>query len=158
MDQKARKDQTPTPPRIARIRRAAGDSPLERKFAEKWQSLSAPAFVTQHKFHPSRRWKFDFAWPLVRVAAEIHGATFAGGRHVNGLGYWGDRIKINAAQRLNWKVFELVAQDVEDQRVLGEILCEIETRSVEGIIFRNGSPFAEIFAESKRARLERTAA
>src|SRR5687768_16750315 len=31
---------------------------------------------------PARRWRFDFAWPELKVAVECDGGTFTGGRHV----------------------------------------------------------------------------
>ena len=32
------------------------------------------------KFHPVRRWRFDYAFPDFRVALEVEGGVFTGGR------------------------------------------------------------------------------
>jgi hypothetical protein len=104
-------------------------------------------------FHPTRRWKFDWAHPESRVAIEVHGGTWMHkSRHVSGTGFWGDRIKMNAALRLNWKVFELISDDLSDPRNHREILDEIQRRLREGIpTDRDGlEPFAEVYPDRKR--------
>ena len=50
----------------------------------------------EYRFHPIRRWRFDFAWPDQLIAVEVDGNawhTKGGGRH----GTDKDREKINAA-------------------------------------------------------------
>lgn len=58
------------------------------------------------RFHPIRKWRFDLGWPSQKIALEIHGAVFAGGRHTRGAGFQKDREKMNEAQLLGWKVLE----------------------------------------------------
>ena len=114
--------------------------------------MGAPAPTPQHSFHPNRRWLLDFAWPDLRIAVEVHGGTFSRGRHVTGKGFWSDRIKMNAALRLNWKVFELVATDLGDARVYQEIIWELDQRAREGVVTRIGIPFNQVHPESKSRR------
>jgi very-short-patch-repair endonuclease len=61
--------------------------------------------VREHKFHPSRRWKFDFAFPDRKVAVEVEGGVWSNGRHTRGSGYIADCEKYNAAAALGWFVF-----------------------------------------------------
>ena len=49
--------------------------------------LAAP--IREHRFAPPRRWRFDYAWPDRRLALEVEGGTWTGGRHVRGRGYEG---------------------------------------------------------------------
>jgi very-short-patch-repair endonuclease len=63
-----------------------------------------PEPVREHRFHPRRRWRFDFAWPALRVALEVEGATWAGGRHTRGKGYESDCEKYSEAAILGWTV------------------------------------------------------
>lgn len=35
------------------------------------RAAGLPAPVTEHRFHPVRRWRFDFAWPDEHLALEI---------------------------------------------------------------------------------------
>lgn len=59
----------------------------------------------EYKFHPSRKWKFDFAFPDRMVAVEIEGGVWTGGRHTRGSGFIADMEKYNAAASLGWFVF-----------------------------------------------------
>jgi very-short-patch-repair endonuclease len=61
--------------------------------------------VREHKFHPTRRWRFDFAFPERRVAVECEGAIWTSGRHTRGSGFVADAEKYNAAAALGWFVF-----------------------------------------------------
>lgn len=79
--------------------------------------------VTEYRFHPTRKWRFDFAWPAFRVAVEIDGGAFAGGRHNTGLGSHNDKDKMNAAAALGWRVLAFDAKHLrEPELVFGTIL------------------------------------
>lgn len=67
---------------------------------------------TEYKFHASRKWRFDFAWPTAKIAVEIMGGTWTGGAHVTGVGYENDCEKLNAAVSLGWKVLYLTSKMV----------------------------------------------
>ncbi len=76
------------------------------------QLLGLPKPVGEFQFHPTRRWRFDYAWPDQKIALEIHGATHKGGRHVTGKGFAGDREKMNEAQLLGWIVIEAATENI----------------------------------------------
>ena len=46
--------------------------------------------VAEYRFHPGRDWRFDFAIPSRRVAVEVEGGAFNGGRHIRPEGYLRD--------------------------------------------------------------------
>jgi len=54
-----------------------------------------------------RDWRFDFAWPVAKVAVECEGGVFIRGRHTRGAGYSGDCAKYNAAAALGWTVIRV---------------------------------------------------
>ena len=58
----------------------------------------------EFKFCSCRRWRFDFAWPCSKLAVEIEGGTWSGGRHTTGAGYAKDLEKYNCATLLGWRV------------------------------------------------------
>ena len=60
--------------------------------------------VEEFRFHPVRRWRFDFAIPELKIAVEIEGGSWVQGRHTRGAGYQGDMEKYNQAVILGWKV------------------------------------------------------
>ena len=79
----------------------------EALFVYYWRALAlyAPMPATEYRFHPVRKWKFDFAWPRVKVAVEIEGGAFSKGRHTRGKGFEGDCEKYNAALDAGWRVY-----------------------------------------------------
>jgi very-short-patch-repair endonuclease len=74
-------------------------------------------FKQEYKFHPKRKWRFDFADPANKIAVEIDGGVFAGGRHTRGMGFKRDCEKINAATVLGWRVLRYV--DMPSMRQFG---------------------------------------
>jgi very-short-patch-repair endonuclease len=64
----------------------------------------------EFRFHSSRRWRFDFAYPEIRLAVEIEGGTWNKGRHVRGQGYANDCVKYNTAAILGWTVLRFTSE------------------------------------------------
>lgn len=82
-------------------------SALERRWELCWLWAKGPELVREHRFHPPRRWRFDFAHLETRTAIEIEGGTWTGGRHTRGAGFVADAEKYNAAALAGWTVFRL---------------------------------------------------
>lgn len=59
----------------------------------------------EYRFHETRRWRFDFAVPSKKLAVEIEGGLYNGGRHTRGKGYELDLEKYQAAQLDGWTVY-----------------------------------------------------
>jgi len=66
--------------------------------------------VSELKFHPVRKWRFDWAWPDLRAALELNGGTFTGGRHIRGIGYERDCEKIAVAMTMGWAVLSVTTR------------------------------------------------
>lgn len=82
------------------------------------QLVNLPKFSKEFKFHPVRRWRFDYAWPELKVALEIHGGVFVNGRHTRGKGFTEDKVKMNSAQLLGWIVIEATTAQVKSGDML----------------------------------------
>lgn len=95
-------------------------STLERKFLAMW---NGPAPVREFVFAKPRRWRFDFAWPSRKVAVEIEGGVWSGGRHTRGGGFIGDCEKYNEACFCGWQVYRLVGKTI-----VPEVLERIKER------------------------------
>lgn len=91
----------------AAIPAQVGSDSLAEQFQALWRLLGGPQLEHEYRFHPERKWRFDYAAPAVWIAIELNGGVWSGGRHVRGAGYLRDREKINAAQLLGWRVIEL---------------------------------------------------
>lgn len=60
--------------------------------------------VKEYAFHPTRRWRFDYAIPQYKIAIEVEGGVWISGRHINPKGFLGDMEKYNEATRLGWRL------------------------------------------------------
>ena len=85
------------------------------------------AFFTQNglpkpelelRFHPFRKWRFDFAWnenPSDNrrwVALEVEGGVWIGGGHNRGAGFVKDMEKYNEAAAMGWRVLRVQPKDL----------------------------------------------
>lgn len=67
--------------------------------------------VKEFQFHPTRRWRFDYAFPEKKVAVEVDGGVWTGGRHINPAGYINDMEKLNNAAAMGWLVLRITTDD-----------------------------------------------
>lgn len=88
--------------RKARVRRKGDDLSVEFRLLCKQSGLPMP--VTEHVFHPTRKWRMDFAWLDEKVYLECDGAIWTMGRHTRGSGWFRDTEKINSAAALGWRL------------------------------------------------------
>lgn len=63
-------------------------------------------FIPEYKFHPTRKWRFDYADPVNKVAIEISGAVWRRGRHQRGGGFIKDIEKYNEATIRGWRLLQ----------------------------------------------------
>lgn len=77
-----------------------------------WAPYGLPSPEVEYKFHPTRKWRFDFAWPSQKIAVEIEGGIWTGGRHTRGLGFLKDMEKYNAAGALGFRIFRFTPQEL----------------------------------------------
>ena len=73
---------------------------------------SIPKCIPEHRFHPKRKWRFDFAIPERMIAFEYEGIFSRKSRHTTISGFTGDCEKYNEAQLLGWKVFRFTAKSI----------------------------------------------
>lgn len=71
-----------------------------------------PACVPEYRFDEVRKWRFDYAWPDQRVALEVDGGVWTGGRHTRGSGFLKDMEKFNAAALAGWRVLRCTPREV----------------------------------------------
>ena len=68
--------------------------------------------VKEFKFHPKRRWRFDYAIPEYRIALEVGGGVWTGGRHTRPQGFLGYLEQYNTATLMGWRVFRMTPDDL----------------------------------------------
>ncbi len=87
------------------------------------QMAGLPKPAREFRFHPRRRWRFDFAWPLYKIAVEVDGGIYCRGRHVRGPGFERDAEKGNEAVMAGWRVLHFTPRMVRT----GQAVHAIET-------------------------------
>lgn len=86
------------------LARAGVGSQLELALLTRILRAGLPEPITQHRFHPTRRWQLDFAWPAYRLAVEVEGGIYRGGAHTSVTGLQRDIDKSNALVLLGWRL------------------------------------------------------
>lgn len=82
----------------------------------------------QHRFC-ERRWLFDFAWPDIKLAVEVDGGTWVGGRHTRPQGFAKDCEKLNRATMDGWRVLRYTGEMVRSGEALQQIRDAVKALS-----------------------------
>lgn len=93
-------------------------SALEETLAMHIRATKLPGPTREHRFHDTRRWRFDFAWPDRKIAAECEGGAWVGGRHNRPDGFSKDMEKYNQAALLGWRVFRFDKAAIDSGRAV----------------------------------------
>ena len=107
-------------------------SHLEETFALQIRALRLPEPVREYRFNEARKFRFDFAWPNLKIAVEIDGGTWSGGRHVRGAGYHNDAVKQNMAACSGWAVLRGDGKMVTTGALIASLEQLIEMRMADG--------------------------
>jgi len=97
-------------------------SHLEEKFLLVVKALDLPSPEQEHRFHPTRRWRLDFAWPELKVGVEINGGIWVNGGHSRGSGVTKDIEKSNEAKRLGWTIYTFTDKHLKDLEYINQYL------------------------------------
>lgn len=99
-------------------------SELELLLAAQMEQAGIAGAETEWIFHPTRKWRFDFAFPHLHppLAIEVEGGTWAKSRHTTGRGFEKDLEKYNAAALLGWRVLRFTGDQVRDGRAIAVIV------------------------------------
>ena len=112
-------------------------SKAEEQLALQLRALKVP-FVREYVFHPTRKWRMDFAVPSIKFAIEVHGLTKWGknkngtmrlGAHQTVVGCERDFEKISEAMLLGWEVYCCSQFMIEDGRAFNMIEKLIELKN-----------------------------
>jgi very-short-patch-repair endonuclease len=60
--------------------------------------------VKEFRFHPIRKWRYDYAIPEYKVALEVEGGVWTEGRHTRPRGFLGDIEKYNSGTVMGWMI------------------------------------------------------
>ncbi len=94
-------------------------SELELQVEAQLKQSGLPKFEREHRFHPTRKWRFDFSWPEIHLALEIEGGVYsARSGHRSYAGTQRDIEKYNEATLLGWRVVRVSRPQVDNDEVV----------------------------------------
>lgn len=85
----------------------------------------------EYKFHPVRKWRFDFAIVYLKIAIEIEGSVWNNGRHTRGSGFIKDTYKYNTATSLGWSVLRFSSTEIYNIKTIDLIKQTINFKRLE---------------------------
>jgi len=113
-------------------------------FSQILRGLGLPEPITEHRFHATRKWRFDFAWPDLMVAVEVEGGVWVGGRHTRGKGFIADIEKYNHAAAAGWCVLRCQPSTLTSgpflQLLTQALTCRSGISSPQHRLASDGSP------------------
>lgn len=84
---------------------------LERAFETMLKTGGVTGWVREHQFHPSRKWRIDFAFPAAKLAVELDGLLYDGpGGHQTVDGICADAEKAEALLVAGWRLYRVPGQ------------------------------------------------
>lgn len=108
--------------------------PEDVRFLENCDSRFGIDLIKEHKFYPTRRWRFDFAIPEMKIAIEKEGGIWNNGRHTRAAGFIADMEKYNAAGSLGWIVLRATPQNINSAEFLELLETTINMRKKNSVI------------------------
>jgi hypothetical protein len=103
------------------------------------ESMFGPAMVhSEYRFHPVRKWRFDYAVPQIRLAVEYNGhagfvGKFGASGHSSITGLTRDAEKLNSAIGCGWRVLQFTALHFRQADRLKHGLRDVRTTILDAL-------------------------
>lgn len=96
--------------------KALESSPLAVQYIENLLLSAGIEYVKEHRFHATRKFRFDIAIPSKMIAIEYEGLVATGkkGGHQTKTGYTSNCTKYNLAASMGWKVYRYTAKNYKE--------------------------------------------
>ena len=72
----------------------------------------------EYKFHPERRWLFDYAFPERLLAVEVEGGIYNGKAHGSISGIKRDIEKYSEAAAYGWRIVRVLPEDIGKKKTI----------------------------------------
>lgn len=113
-----------------RAAKKSAKSKLEDKFLAAFAAAKpdgVPMPEREYRFHGTRKWRFDFAFPqpAVKVAVEIHGGSFVNGGHNRPGQQAKDFEKLNTAIECGWRVVQFNTVQLKDPAACAAVVVDV---------------------------------
>jgi len=78
------------------------------------KALKLPIPVRNFRFHTTRKFEIDWAWPALKIGVEIQGGIWVGGAHARPMNIARDMTKHNLLLDAGWRVWHYTPKEVMD--------------------------------------------
>lgn len=113
--------------KASRTRKATAPQASSDLFTVLCRSDLGVECVKEYRFHDKRKWRFDYAIPEHKIAIEVEGGVWTGGRHTSPQGFLGDMEKYNTATVMGWRVL----RTTPDRLLTNETLTMIRESMID---------------------------
>lgn len=92
--------------------------PCKNAYSKIYEQVIGEECWAEWPFHPTRKWRFDYYFPRVKIAVEVDGGLFNAymgkhaGRHSGGVGQKNDMDKCNEAAAMGIRVFHFIPDEM----------------------------------------------
>lgn len=95
-------------------------------FVQTCRQVLAVDVVKELQFHPTRKWRFDYAIPAKKIAVEVEGGAWVQGRHNRAQGFIADMEKYNTAAAMGWRLLRATPQMLLTSKFLKTLMQAIK--------------------------------
>lgn len=99
---------------------------IDPVFAARLRQEGVPLPEMEHKFHPDRKWRMDFAWPHSKVFLEVEGGVWTAG-HTRPSIFLKNVEKYNAAAVMGWRLLRCQPKELCRTETINMIREAIQT-------------------------------
>jgi very-short-patch-repair endonuclease len=90
-----------------------------------------PTPTPEYRFHPVRKFRWDWAWPEARLALEVEGGVWSGGAHGRGTGIVRDMEKSTLAAEEGWRIIRVTPSNLATEATMDSIHRALQWRTTE---------------------------
>jgi very-short-patch-repair endonuclease len=72
----------------------------------------------EYMFHPTRKWRIDYAIPEYKIAIEVEGGVWSKGRHIQPKGFLADIEKYNQLSIIGWRLLRVTPDTIYSVKTL----------------------------------------
>lgn len=115
------------PPALKKQLSAAQAAQRDRVFRRLLDEANLPAPEAEFVFHPSRKWRLDYAWPAAKLGLEVEGGVWTGGKHGRGSGIVKDMEKSNGLALCGWRLLRVTPSALPTNATAQLVRAALET-------------------------------
>lgn len=104
-----------------------------------------------------RKFRFDAAWPVFRLAVEIHGGEWVGGRHATGAGLTADSVKHRHAVLLGWHILPFTGSELRESPAMVAACIRAMTEGGDAQSIQDAFDAMSAHEATRKARTNRRA-